>query len=119
MWGCVAVLHRKCFRLLLIQLGYLAAAPPSPPLHALPPPPPLCAVMRDRNLELPWRVLHGVLDRIAVVNGSTSVYQQLAASGSNVIKVPARTPGQSPAPPAKKRTEVAQPPIAARLERPD
>lgn len=46
--------------------------------------------MRDRNLELPWEVLRPVLDRIAAVNGSTSAYQQLAASGRNVVVVPAR-----------------------------
>lgn len=45
--------------------------------------------MRDRNLELPWEVLRQVLDRIAAVNGSTSAYQDLAASGRNIVIVPA------------------------------
>ena len=52
--------------------------------------PSLRAVMRDRNLELPWEVLRRVLERIAAVNGSTGAYQDLAASGRNVIIVPAR-----------------------------
>ncbi|KAI7846181.1 hypothetical protein COHA_000251 [Chlorella ohadii] len=48
------------------------------------------AMMRDRNLKLPWDVLRGVLDRIAAVNGSVNAYRKQVASGSSVVKVPSR-----------------------------
>lgn len=54
----------------------------SPP-HSHNPP----AVMRDRNVWLPWDQLRGVLDSIARINGNMTAYRAAAEQRSTVAEV--------------------------------